>query len=133
MKLKEILYTSVLSATIFSGCKGTLPGLQNPDVRAELEGTYKGKVDGLDMTYIVEKEKCISQYTLLEPFPGGVEIKNMVIEDSDCDKLFDTAPDRFGFVRDRKFFQKYLPEEVEKLDLISKKTQSLVKPENKVE
>ncbi len=132
MKLKDILYASVLSATIFSGCRGILPGLQNPEVRAELEGTYKGKVDGIDITYIVDKEGCMLQFYLIKPFQGGVEIKNMVLTDMGCDNHFDYAPDRYGFVRDRKFFQENSPEKVERLDWVSKKAQSLVKPENKV-
>ena len=56
-----------------------------------------------------------------------------MIKDLGCDNLFDSAPDKYGFVRDRKYFQEYFSKEkVEKFDSILEKAQSLVKPENKI-
>src|SRR3989338_3599873 len=91
MDFKNLLYVSALSGIVsLSGCKSALPGLQNPEVRAELEGTYRGKIYGVDVTYAVEKDACWANYILIEPFSinvngqkihAGVEIRNILIED----------------------------------------------------
>lgn len=143
MYFKNSLYALTLSGIFtLSGCKGTLPGLQNPEIRAELEGTYKGKIDGMEVTYVVEKDKCRASYTLIEPFvvfgnSAGVEIRDIIIKDLGCDNLFDSAPDKYGFVRDRKYFQEYYQKHdptknVETIDWFLELAQGLVKPENKV-
>ena len=142
MNLKNMLYMSALSvAGILNGCKGALPGLQNPEVRTQFEGTYNGKMVGMDVTYVVEKDRCWANYISIEPFsinvngqkiPAGVKIKNILIEDLGCDNLFDSAPDKYGFVRDREYFQKYFPKKVEETDQVLEIAQKLVRLENKV-
>lgn len=130
---RDFLYVSALSSIVsLSGCKSTLPPLQDHEKRAELEGTYNGKVDEIEVTYTVEKDECMMQFYSIEPFTGGVEIKNIVLLDTECDNLFDYAPNKYGFVGNREYFQKHFPEEVERFDRLLERGQKLVRLENKV-
>ena len=62
MNFKKALYASALSGIVsLSGCEMALPWLRNPEVRAELEGTYTGKIDGIPVRYTVKSYGRILQ------------------------------------------------------------------------
>lgn len=131
MNLKNCLYVSALSCIVsLSSCKSTLPGLQNPEVRAELEGVYEGQIDGITVQYTVEKDLCRLQYIEEKTFPGGKAIRTVTIEDVECDNKADSAPDKYGFVRGREYFLQNGT--AEKLDSLLEKGQKVVTLENKV-
>ncbi len=121
MNIKEIIYASTVSAFMgaSSGC-ATLPNLKNPEVRTQLEGTYKGTVDGVKVSYKVGKEGCVALIDF------GDAISHIV------DKNCDNTADLLNLIMDRE----YLLEtgKAEGVDTILEIIQrELVKPEHKVE
>ena len=117
MNLKNTVYASALSTLAAGGCS-TLPDLRNPDLRAQLEGTYKGMVDGHKVTYKVGKEGCAARVNF--------GLQDSFIIDHNCDNAAD-----FMNGRDRKYLLQ--SSKAEAADLVLERTQEeLVKPENKV-
>src|SRR3989344_3886267 len=86
MNLKEIATLTGLLMT----SNGCMPNLKNPEVRAQLEGTYKGVLDGNKVSYKVGKESCVA----LVDFETGITL----IVDVGCDNTADLMN-----LRDRKY------------------------------
>lgn len=115
MNLKNIAYASALSTVL--GCTA-LPDLKHPEVRMQLEGTYKGVLDGNKVTYKVGKEACVA----LVDF--GLQISHII--DYNCDNVAD-----FVNLQNRKYLLESGKAEDadEVLEYIQ---QELVKPKYKV-
>ncbi|MEK6905619.1 MAG: hypothetical protein AABX24_04425 [Nanoarchaeota archaeon] len=124
MDFKKVLYASALSGIVsLSGCEMTLPWLRNPEVRAELEGTYTGKIDGIPVIYTVKSHECILQ----------ARDRSLTLEilDYNCDNTADylnlnsvlTGCDRESLLRLGK---------ADALDSLLERGQKLVRIENKV-
>lgn len=119
MNLKTIIYASALSTFASTQGCATVTNLRYPEVRAEWEGTYKGVIDGNQVTYKVKKEECIA---LIDYGPLFTHI---------VDQGCDNTADRLNLTMDRKYLLESGKAESadSALELIQKE---LVKPENKV-
>ena len=80
MDLKNIVYATALS-TLLSCATTAIPNLQNPEVRAQFLGTYKGVVEGHKVTYKVGTEGCV----VLVDY--GLLISHII--DNDCNNAGD--------------------------------------------
>ena len=121
MNLKEIVYVSMLSAILATpGCAGALPDLKNPEVRKQLEGTYKGVLQGNKVSYKIGKEGCVA----LVEFEDH-QLSHII------DKGCDNAAEFMNFQNRKYLLESGKAEDVDKiLEIIQKE---LIKPENKVE
>ena len=118
MNLKESMYIVALPAILATqGCAPS-PDLKHPEVRAQLEGTYKGVLDGNKISYKVGKESCVA----LVDFGTGITL----IVDVGCDNTADLMN-----LRDRKYLlESGKAKDVDEiLEYIQRK---LAKPEYKI-
>jgi len=124
MNFHNRFYVSLLSGIVsLSGCMNTLPGLQKPEVRAQLEGTYAGIIDGVPVTYSVGKDDCILQVHDV--------LLRLDIVDLGCDNTVDYLNPNSLFAKKNR---KNLLEDgkAEDFDSFLERGQNLVRLENKV-
>jgi len=113
-----LVYASAVSTILITqGCT-SLPDLKNPEVRAQLEGTYKGMLNGNNVSYKVSKERCVA----LIDFRTGITL----IVDDGCDNIADSVN-----LKDREYLLK--TGKAKDVDAILEFIQrELVKPEYKI-
>lgn len=124
MDFKKALYASALSGIVsLSGCEMALPWLRNPEVRAELEGTYIGKIDRIPVIYIVKSHECI-----LLVHDGLLTTE---ILDYNCDNTADHLNPNSVLTRcNREYLLKQ--GKADALDSLLDRGQKLVRIENKI-
>jgi|SRR3989344_7102666 len=129
MDFQNRLYASILSSVVLS-CAGGMPELHNPERRPLFEGEYVGQIEGRPARYIVEKETCVFITDQKVSFPYGWEMRTVMIRDTDCDNVADSASDKYGVLRARNYFLQ--EETANKLDSLLEQGQGLVKKENRI-
>jgi len=124
MDFQNKFYASLLSGIVsISGCKNTLPGLQKPEVRAQLAGTYAGIMDGIPVSYSVGKDDCRLQ--------ADDGLLFLDILDLGCDNTVDYLnPNSLSAKKNRKNLLE--DGEAERFDSLLERGQNLVRLENKV-